>query len=291
MADSTTVGPTCRNPVCARPFAGRVAFCPFCGTAQATRTATTTGLPTRAPETVVKVGVSVPPVAKPPLPPAAPSRVAPPTVPPQPVAPPPEPAAPAIFIDSRVLPKHRRRRLLPILAIGGAALFLRGYLTPTPATARIFVVSTSRAGGTVGIDGQEAGMDGQYLPLAAGTHAVTLQAPGWIAARQQVRVAAGQTLRVFMMMRPDVAPQRDTVSRAISVLAPPIGWSPSVPVQAGDTVELTYRGRMHVRLDGRIVSVSSGQTTLTPATEGTLQVASVEDHAIRVAIAIRSRNP
>ena len=281
--------------LCKQAFGGAVAYCPFCGTNQAGEAAT-------KPASLSVPAVSNQQTMAPNSAPLAPNTAAaettlPPVKSPKTGMPHGAPQRRSAWLQTGLLVAALA------LGVGVAGKFLRRVntrLTMMPVGAQIVVTSTPLADGVVSIDGRDEGQPGQTRSVTAGTHYVSLLAPGWKPASKKVYLEPGQRSNVTLVLQstdaPDTRPGADTSNqqvdepRQIEVLAPPVGWSTAVSVVAGDVVQLFFRGRIHVRLNGpnwHILPFSGDESTLTVSRATVLQISSIEDHAIRVALIIR----
>lgn len=172
---------------CVKALGSRVAFCPFCGMAQAKAAAA----PPPAP--------APPPVAPLPTPPAPVwSEASVPSPVPQtafvqdnkPIPAPPHRPLPVV----RLQPRNRWGRTAVIAAALAFALFvIRGGLAPAP-TATLVVHVRGPNGIAVGsghvlVDDKEAGTPGQSLTVSPGGRKVAFEEPGWRSEPRSVSIA------------------------------------------------------------------------------------------------------
>lgn len=195
---------------CTRAQGSAVAFCPFCGAAQHRAAAP---LPA-APRPVVPLPVpdadtvwNHHPASAPPTP--LPNSVPPPApIRPDPQAPGEAPAEAVWGGAGPIVPASPwtlRRSAAVVAALVLGAVVLRQVLAPPPRAA--LVIRVHAAGGlavTAGhvlVDDRQAGVPGQTLVVAPGSHRVAFDEPGWRSDSRSVSVARDATLTVDLVVQ------------------------------------------------------------------------------------------
>ena len=216
--------PAPRCAACAEALGCAVAFCPFCGTAQAVARPAPAALPPVQPAAPAMPPPAVPlPPARPPLAgkglpaakPPAPVTAAPTAPAPAATAPAPQPA-PAAARPPRAAPRRSPWKRLAVLAAAGflAFAYLRGERAPPPGATLVVQVRAPNGGavtsGRILVDGTPAGTPGESLRVPPGSHGVAFEDPGWQSEPRPVTLARDASLTLTLTARE--APARVSVA-------------------------------------------------------------------------------